>query len=77
MNMPSNTKKTLHTNKCNVEVVNVSLGRGPEKRYVVQYSLTEGELLAMTNAIHSYDTRVGQDIAAYLENAAHRAGIEV
>jgi len=53
------------------------LGKGATDRYVVSMSLTAGELMALNNALSEHATPVGEDVMAYLRNAAYRAGIQL
>jgi hypothetical protein len=70
-------KQRLHSEKCTLEVMNTQLGKGPTDRYVVSMSLTAGEFMALNNALSAHSTPVGEDVMAYLRNAAYRAGIQL
>jgi hypothetical protein len=74
------TKKelqSLHSEKCKVERVETNQGRGPEKRVVVQFSLTEGELYALYGLVVESERHraVQDDVAAFFNNGLSRAGI--
>lgn len=45
--------------------------------YIVQMSLTKGELLAMKNALEAWPTPVGEDVLAFLNNGLTREGIDL
>ena len=67
------TKKeliTLHSDKCKIDIVDANLGRGKETRYIVSFSLTNGELIALDNTLDEPDSPVGFDLRAYFRNAA-------
>lgn len=75
----------IHSQKCEIKKVEANLGRGPETRYLVSMSLTEGELSALDNCLSdnpflppdhkSYLSPVARDVGAYVKNARERAGI--
>jgi hypothetical protein len=74
--MTKNEKLRLHSLKCEVETASINLESSrPEKLNLVKFSLTDGELNALTNALTNHNTAVGEDLIAYLRNAAARAGI--
>ena len=77
--MTKKEKQQLHTNKCQIEAIDAQLGRGLESRYIVSFSLTAGELIALNNTFVETEGRspVGDDLAAFLRNALERAGIKV
>lgn len=60
-------KQNLKNRKCLVEK--------DDGLYTVQFSLTEGELLALNNALTNYGSPVGEDVKMFLQNAAYRVGI--
>lgn len=68
----------LHSDKCKIETVEAQLGRGPEQRHIVSFSLTPGELLALNNTFIECEGRSdsGDDVAAFFRNALERAGIK-
>jgi hypothetical protein len=67
--------QTLHERRCVMEETSCQLGRGPETRFVVSFSLTRGQLLALKGALMAYDTATCQDLLAFFRNAAHRAEV--
>lgn len=73
----------LHSVKCKVETVETNhlSTLGKETRYVVAFSLTAGELLALGNMCEaSYDltgSAVQADVRAFLINALERACIKL
>lgn len=72
MPLSKKDRETLHSAKCEIEKPVALL-----QRYIVKMSLTKGELVALQNALNSWDTLVGQDVRAYLNNALTREGIEL
>lgn len=75
--MTRQEKEKLHSEKCHIEMIGAKLPQGAENRYIVSMSLTNGELLALKNALSSYRSAVGGDLDAYLTNAGQRAGIQL
>lgn len=74
------TKKeltALHHDKCSMQAVDANLGRGEEIRWVVSFSLTAGELIALKNMLALSSTPSQQDVSAFFTNAAARAEIEI
>jgi hypothetical protein len=68
-------KELLHALKCVMESNRVNMGDGPETLYIVNFSLTERQLTAMSEAlIHSNDT---DDLRGVLKLAAQRLGIQL
>jgi hypothetical protein len=74
--MTKREREVLHSRKCTVEEVEAQLGRGSEKRFVVRFSLTRGELVEMLKALAQTEG-VGDDEYAYLRNAVERSGVEL
>lgn len=59
-------KELLHALKCVMESQRVNMGDGPETLYIVNFSLTERQLVAMSEAlIRSNDT---DDLSGRLED---------
>ncbi len=68
-------KELLHALKCVMESQRVNMGDGPETLYIVNFSLTERQLVAMSEAlIRSNDT---DDLQAVLKMAAHKLGVQL
>ncbi len=68
-------KELLHALKCMMEVQRVNMGDGPETLYIVNFSLTEKQLVAMSEAlIRSNET---DDLQAVLKMAAHKLGVQL
>jgi hypothetical protein len=75
--MTKTEKLRLHSLKCEMETTTPNMGSGPENLYIVKMSLTPGQLLALNNALTEYDTAVGRDLLAFLQNAATKSGIRL
>lgn len=68
-------KEKLASEKASVEIFLTSVrGRGAEELFLIQMCLTNGELLALKNALEANPT-MGKDVQAYLNNALYRAEI--
>lgn len=72
-----NSSNDLHSSKCVMEVVDYNRGMGEESRYIVSFSLTAGELLALAAMLLAHDTYVQDDVHNFFENAAKRAKIRL
>ncbi len=68
-------KQNLHAIKCTLESTRHNMGSGPETLFIVSMSLTPGQLAALNNALTDYQSAVGADVLAFLQNAAYKAGI--
>ena len=68
------TKKELE--KLNNAKATITPPKDVPQRYIVQMSLTKGELLALKHALDSYTSMVAGDVRAYVNNAIENAGIE-
>ena len=66
-------QEEAHRDKSILEKVQVQLGRGEETRYLVLFSLTPGELMALHNALIKHETDVGRDLLAFFDNAIARS----
>lgn len=62
------TKRQTEWVNAQKAIVEPPNGKAP-LRYMVVMSLTEGELLALKNALDEYSSIVGEDVRAYLNNA--------
>jgi hypothetical protein len=67
--------QTLHERHCVMEETSCQLGRGPETRFVVSFSLTRGQMLALQHSLVARDTDAASDVLAFFRNAAHRAEV--
>jgi hypothetical protein len=65
----------VHSERCVVSEETIQNGRGPEKRIVVQFSLTRGQAAALVYALANHDTAQSRDLMAFLENASGHKGI--
>jgi len=72
MPLSKKDKEILRSLKCDIDKPTA-----PPLHYVVKMSLTQGELIALKNALDAYDSLVGRDVRAYVNNAITREGIEV
>lgn len=74
--MTKKEKTQLHSDKCQIITDdNVQLGRGAENRFIVNFSLTLGEMHALHNMISSCSSPVQDDVRAYFFNALDKAKI--
>jgi hypothetical protein len=70
--------QTLHERRCVMEETSIKLPQGPESRFVVSFSLTRGQLIALHYALLDRNSVAGnnaRDILAFFGNAAHRAEV--
>lgn len=67
----------LHGNKCLIEDMRVNVGRGMERRLLVSFSLTAGEVLTLENSLSQVKNHISQDLAAFLTNALTRCKIDL
>lgn len=71
MALTKKDKELLRSHKCDITPpTEVPL------HYIVQMSLTLGELIALKHALDTYDSIVGDDVRAYLNNAIERAQVK-
>lgn len=57
------------SNKCDIKF------NRKNSEYTVKFTLTDGELSALSNALKCYDTAVGKDVSMFLSNALKRLAL--
>ena len=67
----------LHRKRCAIEQTACNVGRGNEIRYIVQFSLTEKELLALKDSIANGRSRSisADEVGAAFFSASNQADI--